>query len=40
MPVGQIDDVQIGDGQTGAITATLRAAYLDIARAEFPSLDK
>ena len=40
MPVGQIDDVQIGDGQTGAITATLRAAYLDIARAEFPSVDK
>ena len=40
MPVGQIDDVQIGDGQTGAITATLRAAYLDTARAEFPSLEK
>jgi len=39
MPVGRIDDVQIGDGQTGAITSTLRTAYLETARAEFPSLN-
>ncbi len=36
MPVGRIDDVQINDGQTGAITAKLRSAYLKTARAEFP----
>ena len=39
MPVGRIDYVQIGDGQTGAITSTLRTAYLETARAEFPSLN-
>lgn len=39
MPVGRIDDAQIGDGQTGAITSTLRTAYLETARAEFPSLN-
>ena len=38
MPVGSIDDVKIGDGQTGAITMALRTAYLEIARAEFPPL--
>ena len=39
MPVGRIDDLQIGDGQTGAITSTLRTAYLETARAEFPLLN-
>ena len=39
MPVGRIDDAQIGDGQAGAITSTLRTAYLETARAEFPSLN-
>ena len=39
MPVGRIDDAQIGDGQTGAITSTLRTAYLETARAEFPSFN-
>ena len=29
MPVGRIDDVQTADGQTGAITSTLRTAYLN-----------
>ena len=38
MPVGRIDDVKIGDGQTGSITMALRTAYLEIARAEFPPL--
>jgi D-alanine transaminase len=36
LPVGRIDDVQIGDGTTGSVTASLRAAYLETARAEFP----
>ena len=38
LPVGKIDEMQIGNGRTGVITATLRANYLNIARAEFPSL--
>ena len=36
MPVGRIDDHQIADGKTGPITAELRRAYLELARAEFP----
>ena len=36
MPVGRIDDTRIGDGSTGSITASLRSAYLELARAEFP----
>ena len=37
LPVGQIDDTKIGDGGAGKMTAVLRSAYLDLARAEFPS---
>ena len=36
LPVGRIDDHIIGDGTTGPITAALRTAYLETARAEFP----
>lgn len=37
LPVGRIDDTVIGDGETGTVTAALRSAYLDLARAEFPA---
>lgn len=36
LPVGRIDDTEIGDGGVGPITAALRSAYLELARAEFP----
>ena len=37
LPVGQIDDTKIGDGGAGPMTTALRSAYLELARAEFPS---
>ena len=36
LPVGRIDDTVIADGETGPITKSLRSAYLDLARKEFP----
>ena len=36
LPVGRIDDADIGDGGVGPITAALRSAYLELARREFP----
>ncbi|MEC8246313.1 MAG: aminotransferase class IV, partial [Pseudomonadota bacterium] len=36
LPVGRIDDADIGDGGVGPITASLRSAYLELARSEFP----
>ena len=36
LPVGRIDDADIGDGGVGPITAALRSAYLELARQEFP----
>ena len=36
LPVGQIDDTEIGDGGVGPMTAALRSAYLELARSEFP----
>ena len=36
LPVGRIDDTEIGDGGVGPMTAALRSAYLELARAEFP----
>ena len=38
LPVGRIDDTEIGDGGVGPVTASLRSAYLELARAEFPKL--
>jgi len=38
LPVGRIDDTEIGDGGVGPITASLRSAYLELARAEFPKV--
>ena len=38
LPVGRIDDTQIGDGGVGVVTASLRSAYLELAREEFPKL--
>ena len=40
LPVGRIDDVEIGDGATGPITAALRESYLQTARSEFPDQGK
>ena len=37
---GRIDDTDIGDGGVGPITASLRSAYLELARAEFPKVAK
>jgi len=37
LPVARIDEAQIGDGSAGPITASLRRAYLETARDEFPS---
>ena len=36
LPVGRIDETDIGDGGVGPITAALRSAYLELARSEFP----
>ena len=36
LPVGRIDETDIGDGGVGTITAALRSAYLELARNEFP----
>jgi D-alanine transaminase len=36
LPVGRIDDTEIGDGGVGPMTAALRSAYLELARSEFP----
>ena len=36
LPVGRIDEADIGDGGVGPITAALRSAYLELARREFP----
>lgn len=36
LPVGRIDDTIIADGETGPITKSLRSAYLELARQEFP----
>ena len=38
LPVGRIDDTEIGGGGVGTITASLRSAYLELAREEFPKL--
>lgn len=38
LPVGRIDDTEIGDGGVGPVTASLRSAYLELARAEFPKV--
>ena len=38
LPVGRIDDADIGDGGVGPITASLRSAYLELARSEFPKV--
>ena len=38
LPVGRIDDTQIGEGGVGVVTASLRSAYLELAREEFPTL--
>ena len=38
LPVGRIDDIEIGDGGVGPVTASLRSAYLELARAEFPKV--
>ena len=37
LPVGRIDDTEIGDGGVGPMTAALRKSYLELARTEFPS---
>ena len=39
LPVGRIDDLEIGGGVTGPITAALRESYLQVARSEFPNKD-
>jgi len=38
LPVGRIDDVKIGGDEPGPITSSLRTAYLETARAEFPAV--
>ena len=38
LPVGRIDDADIGDGGVGPITASLRSAHLELARSEFPKV--
>ena len=40
LPVGRIDEADIGDGGVGPITAALRSAYLELARREFPKTGK
>ena len=40
LPVGRIDDTEIGDGGVGPVTASLRSAYLELARAEFPKVSE
>lgn len=39
LPVGRIDDLEIGGGVTGPITAALRESYLQVARSEFLNND-
>ena len=38
LPVGRIDDTVIADGKAGPITKSLRSAYLELARKEFPKI--
>ena len=38
LPVGRIDDTVIADGEAGTITKSLRSAYLELARKEFPKI--
>ena len=38
LPVGRIDDTVIADGEAGPITKSLRSAYLELARKEFPKI--